>query len=140
MTGLFLDTDVLLDLLVDRPPHTDSVIRLFRQVQEGRYRCYTSATSIATAWYMVVKDARRSPMESEAAFSRLLNIVTVIPTPHESVVRAFESDFSDKEDAMQHESALAHPDVAILVTRNIRDYRHARIPVRTPSDVVGMPP
>lgn len=139
MTGLFLDTDVLIDLLVDRPPHTDSVIRLFRQVQEGRYRCFTSATSIATAWYMVIKDAQRSTKESEAAFSRLLNIVTVLPVTHESVVRAFQSDFSDKEDAMQHETALAHSDVAILVTRSIRDYRHARIPVRTPADVVGMP-
>ncbi len=137
MTGLFLDTDVLLDLLVDRPPHTESVIRLFRHVQEGHYRCYTSATSIATAWYMVSKDPQRSFKDAQAAFSRLLNIVTVIPNTHESVVRAFQSEFRDKEDAMQHESAVAHPDVAILVTRNTRDYRHARIPVRTPADVAS---
>lgn len=46
---------------------------------------------------------------------------------------ALSSAFTDYEDALQYYSALSKK-VDVIITRNVRDFKHARIPVLTPDE------
>ncbi|MCD4709760.1 MAG: PIN domain-containing protein, partial [Bacteroidales bacterium] len=50
-----------------------------------------------------------------------------------SIVKsALQSGFKDFEDAIQYHAALSDPDIDVIVTRNIKDYKKAELPVMTP--------
>ncbi|MCK4992012.1 MAG: hypothetical protein KAS29_16045 [Bacteroidales bacterium] len=46
--------------------------------------------------------------------------------------RALQSGFKDFEDAIQYHVALSNPEIGVIVTRNIKDYKEAELPVMTP--------
>ena len=48
------------------------------------------------------------------------------------IKRALQSGFKDFEDAIQYQTALSNPEISVVVTRNIKDYKQAELPVMTP--------
>ena len=54
MIALF-DTDVVLDLLLDRQPFAEAAAQMFSKVEEGEIQGYVSATTITTVYYLTTK-------------------------------------------------------------------------------------
>ena len=54
MIALF-DTDVVLDLLLDRKPFAEAAALLFSKAEEGEIQGYVSATTITTIYYLASK-------------------------------------------------------------------------------------
>lgn len=70
----------------------------------------------------------------------ILNIVkyiTVIAINHQNVLDSLRSKFSDFEDALQHSSAVENQ-CEYIITRNIEDYKNAKIKVLLPEEFIGM--
>lgn len=61
-------------------------------------------------------------------------MVEIIGTTKHEVVKALESNFKDFEDAIQYSSALTINDLGAIITRNVKDYRPAKIAVMKPSE------
>jgi hypothetical protein len=57
-------------------------------------------------------------------------LVQVLPVTDKTVELALSSDFKDFEDGMQYFTAI-ESDVSILITRNLKDFRTAKIVVMT---------
>ena len=51
---VFLDSDVILDLLTEREPHFDSVLDLFILIENKKIQGYTSPVVIANVFYIIV--------------------------------------------------------------------------------------
>ncbi len=132
MKNLFVDTNILIDILARREPYHREAIRLFEQADNKLVRLYTTATSVTTAWYMLVKygDTR----VARNAITGLLNHVNIIPISQRAVEMAIRSDFRDLEDGVQHFAALESGNMDAIITRNLRDYRHSLIRVCTAGD------
>ncbi|MFV0564904.1 MAG: hypothetical protein ACK5NB_03620 [Flavobacteriaceae bacterium] len=56
----------------------------------------------------------------------------IIGTTKKEIIRALKNNFTDYEDSVQYASALAIKDLDAIITRDIKDYRHASIAVMTP--------
>lgn len=61
-------------------------------------------------------------------------ILSVLPMDGEVVVQALNSGFRDFEDALQNAAATSERDIAIIVTRNVKDYRNSELSIMTPEE------
>lgn len=128
---VFVDTDVVLDLLARREPFHPAAARLFSMAEKGTLRLSVSALCISHLYYILRKEL--SSAGALDVIRKLLQLVSVLPVDESVLRQAFEGNFTDFEDAIQHETALAGG-AERIVTRNVKDYRAARLPVLTPQD------
>ena len=61
---VMFDTNVVLDVLLDRPPFSEPVAQLLSQAERGEIQGFACATTVTTIFYLVRKavglpDARR---------------------------------------------------------------------------------
>ncbi len=68
------------------------------------------------------------------ALEDLLGYIHILPMNESAVRAALQSPFSDFEDALQHEAAAQSGIVEVILTRNLKDYKNATLPVLTPAD------
>ena len=129
MNKIFVDTDVILDLLARRIPHFHFSAVLFTFAEMNKLELYTTPLIIANTFYILRKQLGN---ESAKNVLRKLRILLHIIDSTESIIdKALNSDFSDFEDAIQYYTALEYG-IPVILTRNIRDYKKASIVVQTP--------
>ena len=129
MEKLFVDTDVVLDLLSARQPHYKFAAELFSLADIESVRLYVSSLTFANVHYVLSKQL--SATESRKLLLRFKTLVTVLPVNDKIIELALSSSFADFEDAIQFYAAIEN-NISILLTRNLKDFRKATIPVMTP--------
>ena len=129
MKKVFVDTDVVLDLLLERDPFYQRSAELFSLAHRRVVMIHLSAVTFSTLYYFLRK--YKGATHARAKLAGLRSIVTVLPTDAMVVDQAIASRFVDFEDAVQHFTALGS-DMDVLVTRNTADFKHAQLPVKTP--------
>lgn len=135
MTGLvFVDTDVVLDLLARREPFYPAAARFFSLAERGEVRAGVSALTFANLFYLLRKELG-APRAVEV-LRKLRRLVAVLPVDDGVIERALSSGFRDFEDAIQYHAALAGG-ASCLVTRNGRDYPAPEIPVCTAEELLA---
>ncbi|MHC4870981.1 MAG: type II toxin-antitoxin system VapC family toxin [Planctomycetota bacterium] len=131
---VFLDADVILDLLTERKPHFLPAVELFTMIQDKQVFAYTSPVVIANLFYLLVRHSTRK--KAVQSLIKLKTLVKVLNCGDNEIELALASDFKDFEDSIQYYTALEN-DMDILITRNIKDYKSANIPVVTPYEFVN---
>jgi predicted nucleic acid-binding protein len=126
---LFVDTDVVLDLLSARQPHYKFAAELFSLADMESIRLYVSSLTFANVHYVLSKQL--SATESRKLLLRFKTLVTVLPVNDKIIELALSSSFADFEDAIQFYAAIEN-NISILLTRNLKDFKKATIPVMTP--------
>jgi|JI10StandDraft_1071094.scaffolds.fasta_scaffold90857_4 predicted nucleic acid-binding protein len=129
MKKVFVDTDVVLDLLLEREPFWQQSAALFTLAHRRAVSVHLSAVTFSTLYYFLRK--YKGAAQARAKLSGLRSIVTVLPTDVMIVDQAIASRFADFEDAVQYYTALGS-DMDVLVTRNTSDFKQAELPVNTP--------
>ena len=132
MINLFIDTDVILDLLADRKPFSGEAAMLFTLAEQKKIKGFTSSLTFSNLYYVLRRfEAQPKVMSKLTGLSGLLSILKV----DELAVRnAIASGFSDFEDGLQYFCALDHKHIDVIITRNIKDYKNSEIPVMRPGD------
>jgi predicted nucleic acid-binding protein len=128
MTKLFLDTNIVLDLLGERIPHYQAIAKIMTLVEQGQIQSVISALSFPTVYYILSKQ-----IKSEQVKERLRNLkilCAVAPINEFIIEKSLNSKLKDFEDAIQYFCAL-HLDCDIILTRNAKDYKSSEIPVMT---------
>lgn len=134
MTKVFLDTDIILDLFLDRQPHLENTRKIFQLASNGEIKLFTSVTTFTNIFYILSKLMSRTKTKEKLIF--LEKRVNVLNSKHEIVKLALYSAFSDFEDGVQHYTALACG-MDILLTRNIKDYKNSMITVKTTAEFLS---
>jgi predicted nucleic acid-binding protein len=132
---VFVDTDIIYDLLGARDPFYHAAAHLFTLADEGKIQVFISALSLANLHYLISK--MKSEGESKEILRKFKVLVHVTPLTEKIIDLALNSEFSDFEDAIQYYSALQN-DIEVLVTRNLKDYRKAQITVLTAQDYIHL--
>ena len=128
MIKVLVDTDVIYDLLAKREPYYIFAAILFTKADHNKVKLFISALTIANMHYMLSR--LKSDKEARKILNRFKVLVSIIPLDQKILELALNSDFKDFEDAIQYYSAIEN-NVEILLTRNLRDYKKAKIPVMT---------
>ena len=123
---VLLDTNIVLDLLMDRMPFSEYAVVLFSKVEQGTIIGYLCGSTITTVYYLVAKTVGATRAQEE--IRKLLRLFEVAPVNRHVLESALAADFNDFEDAVIHEAAC-HVGAEALVTRNQKDFRKSRIPV-----------
>jgi predicted nucleic acid-binding protein len=132
--SILFDINVLLDVLQKRGPFFEASAAVLAAAETDRVHGYISAHSLTTLFYLIQKD--RSSAEARAAITSLLQFMKVIPVDQNTIEQALNLDFRDFVDAAQMISAVQSK-MDCLVTRNIRDYQPAMLPVMQPVEFLG---
>ena len=129
MIKVFVDTDVVLDLFLDRQPYMEHSAKIFQLASNGVINLFTSVTTFTNSFYILSKLTTITEARKKLIF--LESRITSLNTGHDIIKQALHSKFQDFEDAVQHFTAKNN-NMDILVTRNLKDYKYASLPVQLP--------
>lgn len=131
MQKLFLDTNILLDLLGERIPFYDPAAKLATLADRNKIILMASPLSFATVNYFLSKfETARIAKEKLRKFKVLCQVCLM---DESTINKALNSSFSDFEDALQYFCAIA-AQCEIIITRNAKDYKNSLIPVMTANE------
>ncbi|MBO4533856.1 MAG: PIN domain-containing protein [Treponema sp.] len=129
MNKVFVDTDVILDLLAQRIPHFHFSAVLFTFAEMKKLELYTTPLILANTFYILRKQLGND--EAKKLLRKLRILLHIIDSSESVIDKALNSDFADFEDAIQYYTALENK-ITLILTRNLRDYKKASVVVQTP--------
>jgi predicted nucleic acid-binding protein len=132
MIALF-DTDVVLDLFLDRQPFVEAAALMFSKVEEGEIQGYVSATTITTIYYLATKTI--GARKAKWATRKLLSLLEVASIDRAVLEGALEGKFKDFEDGVISEAARQIK-ANVIVTRNVRDFKTSSVPAHSPAEML----
>lgn len=125
---LFIDTDVMLDVLLNREPHVKESGQVLDWAEEHPGLAAVSWHGLANLHYL-------SKTGAEDFIAELLGFAEIPRTGSEHMRQALDLRFGDLEDAMQAAAAVLFNAQAI-VTRNTRDFETSPIKASTPREIL----
>jgi predicted nucleic acid-binding protein len=131
---VLIDLNILLDVLQKREPFYEISVHLLASIETGRVRGYVATHSITTLFYLIKKD--RSAAEARAMITNFLQFIKIAPIDQGTLEQALNLDYDDYEDAVQMISAMQCK-ADCLITRNVKDYQPALLPVLQPVEFLG---
>jgi len=129
MKKLFIDTNIVLDLLGQRAPFYQDAAMLFSLADRKEIKLCVSSLSFANANSILSK--LKSKEEARAILTRFKVLVEVLALDDKILELSLNDDaFSDFEDGLQYYTALEN-ESDVIITRNLRDFKTSAIPVMT---------
>lgn len=127
MKNIFLDSDVILDVLLKRPGFYLPAANLLAAARINNLQLFTSSVVFVNVNYFLEKFDR---VNRVTLLKGLRSIISIVEVGGAVIDKALDSDLTDFEDAIQYYAALSAKADAII-TRNIKDYKNTTIPVLT---------
>ncbi|WP_245792022.1 type II toxin-antitoxin system VapC family toxin [Desulfurobacterium indicum] len=127
------DTNVILDILLDRQPFSLSAAVLFSKVEKGEITGLVCATTLTTIYYLTSKALNRA--KADECIELLLSLFEVAAVNRSVIETAKKLKLRDFEDAVLYASAL-HSGSNCIVTRNLKDFPESEIPVFLPEELL----
>lgn len=129
---ILFDTNVVLDVLLSRAPHSTVATQLFSAVEQKRIQGYLCATTLTTIDYLATKAVGKA--QAKVAICALLELFSIAEVNQQTLKAATFSDFSDFEDAVLYHAGV-YAGVDGFVTRNGKDFKAATHPIYTPVEL-----
>jgi len=126
---IFVDTNVLMDVLLECQPHYDDSAAVWSAVDEHDVVGWVSANSFTTMYYLLRRFL--TPAAARESIQEVRAIFSIAPVNAALIEKALYSPFDDFEDAVQYECAL-RVKATTIITRDERHFRRASISVMTP--------
>lgn len=129
MKKIFVDTNILLDLLFQRRGFFLDAKRLFNYSKSRNIDIFISAISINTIYYLLQKKFTKE--HSKHLLEYIYDITDILPFDENIIFLAHQSSFKDLEDGFQYFTAKEHH-IPFLITRNIKDFAVDDLSVLSP--------
>lgn len=128
MKKVFLDGDVILDALLKRAGFNLPAMNIINLAYELQLKIVTSAVVFVNVHYFLDKYDHTNKFQ---LLKRLRSVISILEVGEPAIDLALKSGLDDFEDAVQYYTALT-ANVDVIITRNIKDYKHSTLPVLTP--------
>lgn len=127
---ILLDTNVILDIVLDREPFAEPAVLLFKAAHKQKVEMFMTATTVTDLYYITRKEKGKST--ALAFIEELIGFVDVVSVDKNIIVGALQAGFPDFEDAIQVCSANREG-ITNIVTRNEKDFRRSGLIIQSPS-------
>ena|SRR5574344_1217900 len=134
MMTVFVDTNILIDLLCERESFVQSARMLFAYGYSGRLTLVLSSLSLVNAVYIARKYGY---VDVRERLDDITEFVEVVDLRKEVAKRALTCEWKDYEDAVQYMSAIKE-NADCIVTRNKKDFWKSVIPVYTIEELMSL--
>ncbi len=132
---VLVDTNVVLDVLLDRAPHADAAARLLAAIEDHRLTGLLGATTVTTLHYIAARTL--GERRARRHITTLLSLFEIAPVTGDVLRDATSLGWADFEDAVLHESARAAGADAI-VTRDRKGFARAKLRTYTPAELLAL--
>ncbi|MGV8947243.1 MAG: type II toxin-antitoxin system VapC family toxin [Lutibacter sp.] len=133
MDSILVDTNIVLDLLAKRKEFFIEAQALFTLSDKNEIKLYVSSLTFANTYYILSQKMKLN--DAKKILRKFKILVEVLPMDDKIIDLSLESDFKDFEDAIQYHTAIEN-DINIIITRNLKDFKMARIPVLTAKNYI----
>ena len=128
MEKVFVDTNVIIDLLAKREPFYMEAQDLFTLSDKKEIKLCISSLSFANAYYSIAK--HHKDVDARKFLAKFKVLVTVLPLEDKAIDLALASEFDDFEDGLQYFVAMDN-EADVIISRNKKDFKSSKIPVLT---------
>ena len=135
---VFLDTNVILDFLLDRSPFADAATDIICLVAEKDIKAYVSPITVSNIYYILRRLAGHDKVIKKLKL--LLTIVSVTKITKQIILESLNSKFCDIEDAIQSFAADEYESIDVIITRNTKNFKHSNLAVMTPDNFLRVFP
>jgi predicted nucleic acid-binding protein len=129
MNRLFIDTNIVIDLISRREPFFKEAAMLFSLADKKRIEISVSSLTIANTGYILMRQMDSDKVKSVLRKIRL--IVNTLPLDDKIIGLALNDEtFTDFEDGLQYFTAIENGQ-ELIITRNLKDFKNSKVPVMT---------
>jgi predicted nucleic acid-binding protein len=132
MKRILIDTNIVLDFLLEREPFVEDAARLFAKIDAGEIAGFIAATTITNIYYIIRKAA--GVTVAQDAISQILTDLHICAVDRNILETAVALNFQDFEDAVQYACAMKSM-VDVIVTRDVSGFLGSEIPVILPGEL-----
>jgi predicted nucleic acid-binding protein len=131
---VLIDTNIVLDLLLEREPFINDALSLFEQIEQGKLKGYIAATTITNIFYIIRKAENREVAVD--AVNRILIGLELCEVNRMVIETALRQGLKDFEDGIQLGCAITSQ-LDVIVTRDLKDFAGANFLVCSISDLLA---
>ena len=133
MNKIFIDSDILIDLLAKRT-YSDEALKLLSIVADNKAKAYSTPLVLANVDYIITKFGNKQ--KSRKSLRALRKNISILTMDEKTFDDALESSFPDFEDALQYFAAI-NQDIDFIITRNKKDYSKGNLKVATAGEYLA---
>ena len=134
MEKIFVDTNVVIDLLAKREPFYKEAQDLFTLSDKKEIQLFISSLTFANAYYSIVRHHKE--VDAKKYLSKFKVLVNILSLEDKAIELSLASDFKDFEDGLQYFVAMDN-ESDIIITRNKKDFVNSKIPVMTAGEYLS---
>jgi predicted nucleic acid-binding protein len=135
MKNLFIDTNIVLDLLAKREPFYESSAMLFSMADRNEIQLSVSSLTFANTNYVLSK--LKSASEAKEILRKFKLLVHIVSLSEKIVdLTLNDSAFKDFEDGLQYYSAI-ESNQDIIITRNQKDFKSSLLSIMSAEEFLS---
>jgi predicted nucleic acid-binding protein len=131
---LLVDTNVVLDVVLDGQPHAQTSAAIWAVVETGRWEGFLAPHAITTIHYLAEKEL--GAVRARRLIATILRVFRVAPVDGAVIEEALRSQVADFEDAVTAAAALGS-ECEYVVTRDPKGFRGS--PIRALGPEAALP-
>jgi predicted nucleic acid-binding protein len=130
MKEVFIDTNVIIDFLIDRKPFDEAAARIFALAEQKKLVLHVSSLSFSNIYYVL----RRFSSDHQVLklLEQLSILVNILPVSDEVIKKAITSGFTDFEDAIQYFCAKQDSGISAIISRDEKGFKNSDLAVFGP--------
>lgn len=122
---VLIDTNIVLDVLLNRKPFVEDAVKAFRQAEKGQIEAYITASSVTDLVYILRK--AYSLNEIKTHLKEMFPFIKIVGINPAMITGALDKDAPDFEDAVMMECAR-QSGMEMIITRNKSDFKNSDVP------------
>ncbi len=136
MKRLFIDTNIVIDLLSHREPFYEEAANLFSLADKKIIELSISSLTVANTSYTLLRQTNST--STKEILRKLRLIIKILPLDDKIIGIALnDNSFDDFEDGLQYFTAVEN-NQDLIITRNLKDFKNSDLPVMTARQFLEM--
>ncbi|PIY07571.1 MAG: DNA-binding protein [Flexibacter sp. CG_4_10_14_3_um_filter_32_15] len=132
--NIFLDANIIIDVLVEREEFVEDSAKVLELAEEGKVIAFIPPLSLANAFYVLQSIYKLDKVSITDSLKVMMKFIKVTDMTEANVHAALNSDFKDFEDALQNFSAENNADISVIITRNEKDFTTSSLLIQSPKE------
>ncbi len=132
---LFLDTNVILDLIINRKPFFEDIAKIVTLYEERKCVLATSSVSFVNCNYILGQNIKKEKVLDNLKILR--SFCSILEVSQSEIDISLNSNFNCFEDAVQHYCALKN-NYDYIITRDSKDFKNSEIPALSPTEFLAL--
>ena len=128
-----LDTNIIIDIALERQPYFTNSETVLAFVEQGQIEGYISASTISDLYYLIRKQKGRDL--TIEFLQEILTFCQIATVNQDAIIMAFTTNFQDFEDSIQYSTAVVNK-LDAIITRNPQDFPIVTLRIITPEQLI----